>query len=81
MISFKRDVNRVYATVVCSPIGHSFDFEWSAGYEWAAKFLHRALSDALYSNLERIRRDAYEAGWKDAKGKKTKATWFSGMWT
>ena len=55
-----------------------FRFAFDAGTEWAAVLLHNAIQQQLVKAMETARRDAYEAGWKDRAGKKTKRTWFWG---
>jgi hypothetical protein len=45
-----------------------------------AAFAQNAMAVQLRDALQNIRREAYEAGWKDAKARRRKATWFSRFW-
>ena len=45
-----------------------------------AGFIAKAMNDNVRDNLERIRRTAYEEGWKDAKAKDRKRQFFHGSW-
>ena len=57
-----------------------FRLEIHQAYEYQAELLLRQLDKNLSSQLERIRKEAYEQGFKDAKAKRAKQTWFSGRW-
>lgn len=45
--------------------------------EWIAELLLRHIRQRTHEALEHARREAYEQGWKDAKGKKKKQTYFN----
>lgn len=48
---------------------------------WIAILLYRQLEKEMCDKLEKIRRESYEEGWRDAKAKKSgKKTWFSRLW-
>jgi len=49
-------------------------------YEYQAELLTRQLNKHLNDELSRVRRDAYNEGWKDAKAKRAKRTQFTGWW-
>jgi len=53
----------------------TFKFDMSAP-SWA-ELLTRYLRDRLAYEVRKIRREAYEQGWKDAKSKNRKQDWFS----
>lgn len=54
-------------------------FKWVQSSELDAVLLERHLRDELYSRVEAIREEAYNQGWKDAKAKRKKQTWFWGI--
>lgn len=63
------------------PLGDRFfDLRWGTGSEWGAQLLWQMFDRALGARLEAIRKEAYAQGWRDAKSKKTKRTWFSSGW-
>lgn len=55
-----------------------FGFNWECNTEVYAGLLTNHLSNGLWSELVRVRKEAYEKGWKDAKAKVRKENWFSG---
>jgi hypothetical protein len=58
--------------------GTDFRLVYNAGAEWAARLLHADLRERLSQRMRQIRQEAYAQGWKDAKAKRRKETWFSG---
>lgn len=54
-------------------------FYWECGTEWYSELLRKQLDERLWASLKKIREDAYNDGWKDAKAKKMRQTWFSGL--
>lgn len=54
-------------------------FYWNCGTEWYTELLRKQLDERLRASLQKIREDAYNDGWKDAKAKKMRRTWFSGL--
>jgi hypothetical protein len=54
----------------------TFVFDWECGSRWAAGLLATAMRDAFYTKVKAARAEAYEQGWKDAKAKKSKESWF-----
>ncbi len=53
-------------------------FKSEEGSPWHAELVVRYLKNRLKECVKQIRRDAYEQGWKDARAKRVKETWFSG---
>jgi len=49
-------------------------------HEVDAKLRVRHFDEQLEKKLEAIRREAYAQGWKDAKAKTVRQTWFSRWW-
>ncbi len=45
-----------------------------------AELLASNLTDHMFSLIKEIRRKAYNQGWTDAKSKRKRESWFSGMW-
>ena len=39
------------------------------------------LCEQFNSHMRQVRSEAYEKGWRDAKARRAKCTWFSGGWT
>ncbi len=81
MIEFKRTKNKVYVLVdsgtgVLRPISH---FERTYDDEDEAEVMMRRYDEQLFDALQAIRQDAYDQGWKDAKAKRGKRTWFRGL--
>lgn len=57
----------------------TFDFEHSDNFY--AGFACDAMGNQMRTAIEKMRRDAYEQGWKDAKSKKVeKQIWFRRFW-
>jgi hypothetical protein len=54
-----------------------FSLRWNAGTEWACSLLVWHLRRRLEAHIEKTRKEAYAAGWKAAKAKTKKQTWFS----
>ncbi len=77
MLDFYREGSVLTVKVHVNRIGHSFKFDFNAGTEWSAKLLVQAMRDGAGACMEQIRRDAYLEGWRDAKAKRRKQTWFS----
>lgn len=55
-----------------------YSFSWQCTDEIYADLLVKNFQEHLSNRLQGIRRSAYEEGWKDAKAKKKKETWFAG---
>lgn len=54
-----------------------FSLRFNVGTDWAASLLVWHLRRRLDAHIEATRKEAYAAGWKDAKAKTKKQTWFS----
>jgi hypothetical protein len=84
MIEFRRNESNVRAIVkIHVPTVGLVDFNlfYSAGNEYYAGFLASKMDETMHEAIEAIRREAYERGWKEARGHKSvKATWFSRYW-
>ncbi len=63
------------------PVG-DWVWTWSidVGQEAYALLLVNNMRERMGYELSRIREDAYNEGWKNAKAKTTKRTWFSRCW-
>ena len=57
-----------------------YHFTWACANDVYAGFLANAMENQLGDRLAAIRAEAYEQGWKDAKAKRHKASWFSRRW-
>jgi hypothetical protein len=60
--------------------GNHFVLKISSTHDYQAELLKRQFQKKLSDELEAIRREAYNQGWKDAKAKTKKQTWFTGWW-
>ena len=78
MIKFKR-LNNVVKVDFTLPMGWTVTLQNERNSDFDAELLLRRLDDDLRQRIEKIRRDAYNLGWKEAKGKKVKKRdWFNG---
>lgn len=50
---------------------------FECGNQMFADLLTQKLGNELSKNIQAIRQEEYEKGWKDAKAKKAKTKWFS----
>lgn len=57
-----------------------YEFEIILANKFYAGFVAEAIERQFQDHMEDVRKKAYEAGWKDAKGKRKKQTWFSRCW-
>ena len=80
MIEFKRDGTtiEVLIEVKASQEKRWLPFHWNANNELYAELLVENFKHHLIEQMQRARKEAYEAGWKDAKAKQQKETWFGG---
>lgn len=58
----------------------SLYFYWETGSNISAGLLSAEMEKQLSAKLETIRRESYEAGWRDAKAKKEKRKYFNLGW-
>lgn len=79
MLEFKRDGSTIEVKVNTS-IGWHYTQTIRCSDEPYAILLTQNLNDHLRSELTRIRREAYEQGWKDKSRKQRKETWWKGTW-
>lgn len=56
----------------------TYTFSWNASGDDYAQLLVNQFNESLENRLKKIREDSYEQGWKDAKAKTRKQTWFGG---
>lgn len=85
-ITVRRDNSNVVVQVntdlanVCDGSQTAFiPFEWSTGQPYTADLLVRYIQERIETAVSETRREYYEKGWKDAKAKKPKDDWFSGV--
>lgn len=82
MLKFWRKENIVY---VCVEHGifwgnEYFELEIHQGKDYQAELLREALNENLNRHITKIKEEYYNQGWKDAKAKTKKRTWFGGGW-
>jgi hypothetical protein len=58
-------------------VGHYLSFSFTAYNEFYAKLVEAEVNRCVSDLARSIRREAYEQGWKHAKAKVRKETWFS----
>lgn len=80
MIKLERKATKIQLNVTCPRNGYTyyFTYECGDGKEDYAILLREALADGLFNALRNTRSEAYDRGYKDAKKKTRKETWFSG---
>lgn len=82
--SIKRDGNHVALSVTIDiPFYNAtyFTFIWNCESGVYAGLLADAMQRQTKETLKTIRREAYGQGWRDAKAKRKKATFFGGCWS
>lgn len=82
MIKFLRKGSEITAQIEAN-VGverRFFQFTLNLQSEVYACLLRDNFSEKLRNSLKTIREEAYVKGWKDAKAKTAKETWFSGSW-
>jgi hypothetical protein len=81
MIKITRDGTQVKIEVESQyPLTKTYLFYWECGREDFAIMLRDNLNSSMNKALERLKTENYNHGWKDAKAKVKKTTWFSGWW-
>lgn len=81
MIEFLREGSLIKVKVKTTVLGgHWWAPVIECNSEPYASLLRQHMHEDLNHKLEAIRREAYLKGWKDAKAKVKKETWFSGWW-
>lgn len=53
-------------------LGYQLDFEYKRNSNLDAELLSKHINDNLHDLIGRIRKQAYNEGWKDAKNKKVR---------
>lgn len=66
-------------------VPHAGERIWTKTFQYdndvEAALIYKLFNDSMWNKLENIRREAYQQGWADAKGKRSaKRDWFSGSW-
>lgn len=82
----KRDNDKVVITIETDlpnncdgTITTALPFTWQLSQPYLADLLVRYIRDRIKTAVSDARRESYEQGWKDARSKKQKADWFSGV--
>lgn len=86
MITTKRDNNCV-KILIGTDLPHDCEgkiettipFSWEQTHPYQAALLQKYIDERLRDWMRCIRRESYEAGYRDGKGKKRKETWFSSL--
>lgn len=80
MIEFKREGTKVVITVESGVMNYEFSFNHECNHDHFAVLMRDAYNKHMNEELRKVREQAYNKGWKDAKAKVKKETWFSGRW-
>ena len=78
-IFFRQEGNDIVADVTFNPAKSqdiTFLFRWDAGDEHLASIAAAHIQAKLDAHSKKIRETSYQEGWRDAKGKKAKQTYF-----
>ena len=86
LITVKRD-NSGVELLISTDLADSCDgsqttaipFTWQTGQPYLADLLARYIKEHIRKVISDTRREYYEKGWKDAKAKRQKDDWFSGL--
>jgi hypothetical protein len=78
VLELVRDGSTVTIKATAWAANTTFSLVYQAGAEWAARLLARELGRCASERMRQARQEAYTQGWKDAKAKRRKETWFSG---
>ncbi len=79
ILELSRDGCQVKVSVtIMADILRAFPCSFRTVEPWAAWALVARMQDQLDARMRTIRADAYARGWKDAKAKRARETWFSG---
>ena len=81
MIQFKRDgTNAVCAVTIPVPTmdRRIYRFRFETGTEEYAALLTEAMRTEFRRIVQKSRKEAYEAGWRDAKARRRKQEYFAG---
>ena len=81
MLTFSRDGQQVkIAVLVDVPlrVSHLFLCYWDCEDENYAGLLAAEMHDQFSKKIEAVKREAYDRGWRDAKAKRVKETYFYG---
>lgn len=86
LITVKRDNSKVKVSIdtdltnTCDGLQTSvIPFTWVTEQPYIADLLTRYIIERIRKAISNTRREYYEKGWKDAKAKKSKDDWFSGL--
>lgn len=82
MMNFSRKGTEVTAEIEAN-VGvekRFFTFTINLSDDVYAYMLRENFQTKMSRALQTIREEAYEQGWKAAKAKRARATWFSGQW-
>ena len=81
MININKHGTTVKVSIETGLIASSSDvlLYWECGNDVFAELLTNQLRKKLADRIQAIRQEEYEQGWKDAKAKKRKRTWFASV--
>jgi len=80
MLRFKRTDSQVIVHVDIGVLDHYYDLNINCQGVVHAELLKEAFDKHMRKRLKKIREDAYNDGWKDAKNKAKKKDWFITWW-
>jgi len=77
MVNIERNGTKVNVKLDAGYLNTIYFFSYDCGNEQYAKLLNRHINKLFDDNVESIRREAYEIGYKHGKQHTAKLTWFS----
>jgi len=80
MIQFKRVDKNLEVRIQSGVLNYEYNLTWNCNDDVYAELLKDQFNKHMEKKLESIRREAYDNGWRDAKGHKKRSDWFSRWW-
>lgn len=80
MIKFTREETKVKVSIESGVINYTYHLLWNCTDDVYAELLQRQFQNKMEEKLTAIRKEAYEDGYKDGRGKKAKKSWFKCWW-
>jgi len=80
MIDVSTSGSKVSVIIETGVDGFNLPLTWETNQQLYAILLRDSIEKHMNERLEKIRRAAYNSGWKDAKAKTKKQNWFAGWW-
>lgn len=76
MIEITRDDQKVKVLLHSGVLNTKYIFTWNCNDAVYAELLRDAFEKKFGDEIERVRKEEYERGFKDARAKRARASWF-----